>query len=107
MPYPSRKVHPVLPEFDGTATSRGQTPEQRQRLREFVATEYRGGRSLRELAELTGRTQTAVRRALDESGVPRRRVGAPQVNAPTRTPDISLERTRRLGEEHLEPLQHR
>ncbi len=56
MPYPSRPVHQVLAEFEGTATSRGQSPEQRSRLREFVVVEYQRGRSLRELAELTGRT---------------------------------------------------
>lgn len=72
MPYPSRKVYDVLPEFEGTATTSGQTPEQRRLLREFVATAYQQGRSLRELAELTGRTQTAVRRAFEEAGVPRR-----------------------------------
>lgn len=33
MPYLNRKVREVLAEFEGTATSRGQTPEQRQRLR--------------------------------------------------------------------------
>lgn len=83
MPYLNRKVREVLAEFEGTATSRGQTPEQRQRLRlrlrEFVAAEYRRGRSLRELGKRTGRTLTAVRRALDEAGVPRRGRGEPQV----------------------------
>jgi hypothetical protein len=39
MPYPSRKVHEVLPEFEATATPRGQTSEQRRRLREYVAAE--------------------------------------------------------------------
>jgi hypothetical protein len=80
MPYPSRPTHKVLPEFKDTATPRGQTPEQRARLREFVATHYLAGRSLRELAELTGRTQTAVRRALDETGVPRRGRGARRIS---------------------------
>lgn len=79
MPYPSRPTLTVLPEFEGTATPRGQTPQQRLRLRQFVAAEYERGRSLRELAELTGRTQTAVRRALDEAGVPRRGRGARRV----------------------------
>ncbi|WP_425460869.1 hypothetical protein [Lapillicoccus jejuensis] len=32
---------------------------------------------MRELAELTGRTQTAIRRALNEASVPRRGRGAP------------------------------
>lgn len=76
MPYPSRPVLAVLPEFAGTAGTRSQTPEQRRRLREFAAAEYARGRSLRQLAELTGRTQTAVRRALNEAGVQRRGRGA-------------------------------
>lgn len=75
MPYPGRKMHDVLPEFVSTNGTRP-TPEQRARLLKYVATEYRAGRSLRELAELTGRTQTAVRRALDASDVPRRSPGA-------------------------------
>lgn len=76
MPYHARPVLDVLPEFAGTNTPRGQTAEQRVRLIEYVATEYAAGRSLRELAELTGRSQTAVRRALDQSGVRRRGRGA-------------------------------
>ena len=64
MSYPSRPVLEVLPQFRGTASVR-QTAAQRRRLIEFVAVEYQRGRSLRELAEQTGRTQTAVRRALD------------------------------------------
>jgi hypothetical protein len=48
-------------------------------LREYVASQYRAGRSLRELGELTGRTQSAVRRALDEAGVQRRAPGAPRL----------------------------
>lgn len=77
MPYPSRPVLSVLPEFEGTAGTRSQTPQMRARLREFVARAYvNDGRSLRELAELTGRSQTAVRRALDEANVPRRGRGA-------------------------------
>ena len=81
MPYPSRPVLAVLPEFVGTAGTRSQTPEQRARLRDFVAAEYRRGRSLRELGELTGRSQTAVRRALDEAGVRRRGRGARAASA--------------------------
>ena len=46
----------------------------------FVAGEYERGRSLRELAELTGRTQTAVRRALYQAGVRRRGRGARPVS---------------------------
>ncbi|MHB8275652.1 MAG: helix-turn-helix domain-containing protein [Dermatophilaceae bacterium] len=75
MAYPSRPVLEVLPQFRGTALVR-QNTDQRRRLIEFVALEYQRGRSLRELAELTGRTQAAVRRALDQAGVARRGRGA-------------------------------
>lgn len=80
MPYPGRPVLQVLPQFVGTAGVRTQTPEQCARLLAFVAAEYERGRSLRELAELTGRTQTAVRRALDQAGVRRRGRGARPVS---------------------------
>lgn len=80
MSYPSRPPLEVLPQFRGTATVH-QTAAQRRRLIEFVAAEYPGGRSLRELAEQTGRTQTAVRRALDEAGVARRGRGAQPVKS--------------------------
>jgi predicted transcriptional regulator len=75
MSYPSRPVFEVLPQFRGTASVR-QTAAQRRRLIEFVAAEYQRGRSLRELAEQTGRTQTAVRGALDVAGVTRQGRGA-------------------------------
>lgn len=78
MAYPGRKVHPILPEFRNTAGTR-QSPEQRAQLLAFVTEQYRAGRSLRELAELTGRTQTAIRRALDQAGVRRRGAGAPMI----------------------------
>jgi hypothetical protein len=80
MPYPSRPVLETLPEFAGTNVVKP-TPEQRAALLKFVAEQYRSGRSLRELAELTGRTQTAVRRALDQAGVPRRSPGAYRATA--------------------------
>lgn len=83
MPYPSRRVHQVLPEFAGTATPRGQTNEQRAKLQAFVAREYLNGKSLRELGELTGRSQTAVRRALDQAGVRRRSAGAERIRPST------------------------
>lgn len=79
MPYPSRPALDVLPEFENSNHTRLQTSEQRARLREFIVEQYQAGRSLRELAELTGRSQTAVRRSLDEAGVPRRGRGARQV----------------------------
>ncbi|KRF45099.1 hypothetical protein ASH01_14345 [Terrabacter sp. Soil811] len=83
MPYPGRPVLNVLPEFVGTASTR-QTPEQRERLLTFCAGQYRAGRSIHELAELTGRTQSAVRRALDQAGVPRRGRGAARVPSSSR-----------------------
>lgn len=42
----------------------------------FIVGAYESGLSLRQIAELTDRTQTAVRRALDKHQVPRRPVGA-------------------------------
>ena len=73
--YPGRKVHDVLPQFAGTNVIKP-TAEQRAELLAFVAEEYPAGRSLRELAELTGRTRSATRRALDQAVVPRRGRGA-------------------------------
>ena len=61
MPYPSRPVLEPLEEFKGSATVR-QSPEQRARLLAFAAEQYVAGRSLRQIAELTDRTQTAIRR---------------------------------------------
>lgn len=83
MPYPARPVLNVLPQFVGTSGVR-QTPGQRQQLLEFVAREYAAGRSLRQLAELTGRSQTAIRRALEQGGVSTRGAGAPLVDEPKR-----------------------
>ena len=80
MVYPGRPVLETLERFAGTAGTR-QTPEQREVLLAFVAEQYQSGRSLREIAELTGRTQTAVRRALDQAGVPRRPRGAYRASA--------------------------
>ncbi len=71
----------MLEQFRDTASVR-QTSAQRRQLIEFVAAAYQQGRSLRELAEFTGRTQTAVRRALDKAGVARLGRGAQPV-APT------------------------
>ncbi|GEM_PF-5815339 len=59
MPYPSRPVLEALPEFQGTATVR-QSAEQRERLVAFSAEQYRAGRSLRQIAELTDRSQTVL-----------------------------------------------
>lgn len=81
MPYPMRKLLDPLPRFTASSGPR-QTSAQRAELIEFVAAEYEAGRSLREIAELTARTQTAVRRALDQAGVARRPSGAPRFQRP-------------------------
>lgn len=78
MAYPSRPTLETLPEFLGTDSTR-QTPGQRRHLIEFVRNEYDRGRSLRELGELTGRTQTAIRRAAEQGGVRLRPPGAPEL----------------------------
>lgn len=83
MAYPSRPTLVLLPQFRGTATVR-QTRDQREALLAFVDEHYRAGRSLRELCELTGRSTTAVRRALDQAGTPRRGRGAETINRRSR-----------------------
>lgn len=77
--YPGRATLRMLPEFEGSAGIR-QTSEQRAALLAFVAKEYTADRSIHELAELIGRTHTAVRRALDQAGVVRRQRGAPPLS---------------------------
>ncbi|TFF12441.1 MULTISPECIES: helix-turn-helix domain-containing protein [Cellulosimicrobium] len=79
MVYPSRPVLEVLPQFRDDAKHRD-IPVERNRLDRFVAEQYTAGRSLREIGELTGRTQTAVRRSLDRTGTPRRGRGARRVS---------------------------
>lgn len=59
MTYPAKPRLKPLAEFAGTACRRP-TPQQRARLLEFVATEYQAGRSIHQLAELTGRTQAVL-----------------------------------------------
>ncbi|WP_242654216.1 helix-turn-helix domain-containing protein [Klenkia soli] len=49
------------------------------RVERFVLEQYAAGRSLRELAELTDRSFSAVRKILDRHGVRRRPVGAAAV----------------------------
>lgn len=88
MAYPSRPSLPVLPEFVGTATTR-QTSEQRAALLEFASREYAAGRSLRQIAEMTGRTQSAIRRALDQAGVERRGPGALPVSLTERPSSVT------------------
>ncbi|MEE6295223.1 helix-turn-helix domain-containing protein [Georgenia wangjunii] len=75
MPYPSRPVLEPLAPFKYDLKN-GYNHFQRDRFDAFVAEQYTAGLSLRQVAELTGRTQTAVRRSLDRTGVPRRGRGA-------------------------------
>ena len=81
VPNPARPVLEPLPQFAGSNTVRP-TPAQRAELLAFAAAAYAEGRSLREIAELTGRTQSAVRRALDQAGVARRGRGAYPARGP-------------------------
>ncbi len=77
MPYPPRRQLRPLPEFTGTArTGNPAAGDVQARLEAFVVKHYQAGRSLREIAELTDRSQTAVRRVLDKYQVPRRGRGA-------------------------------
>lgn len=77
MPYPPRPQLRALPEFAGTArTGTVHSLELQARLEQFVVDQYVAGRSLREIAELVDRTQTAVRRVLDKRRIPRRPSGA-------------------------------
>lgn len=80
MSYPGKPVPDPLPQFRGTALVR-QTPEQREALIEFVAQEYQAGKSLRDLAALTDRSQTAIRRALAQAGLSPRQPGAPTIRS--------------------------
>lgn len=64
--------------FTGTASPRPDPAVQGQ-VERFLVDEYIAGRSLRELAELTDRSVTAVRKALDRHGIRRRTVGAPRL----------------------------
>ncbi|MFQ1002625.1 helix-turn-helix domain-containing protein [Modestobacter sp. SSW1-42] len=75
MPYPPRPQLRPLPEFAGTAVSRPD-PAVQARVESFVLEQYAGGRSLREIAELTDRSHSAVRNILDRHEVRRRGCGA-------------------------------
>lgn len=74
VPYPPRPQLQPRPEFAGTRDSAH--PQLQERLEAFIVTTYAEGRSLREVAELVDRSQTAVRKALDKHHVPRRPSGA-------------------------------
>lgn len=75
MPYPPRAQLRPLPEFAGTASPRPD-PVVQARVEAFVLEQYASGRSLREIAELTDRSFSAVRNILHKHGVVRREVGA-------------------------------
>jgi hypothetical protein len=56
--------------------SRGPDVVVQARVERFIVEQYTAGRSLRELAELTDRSFSALRNILDKHGVRRRAVGA-------------------------------
>jgi hypothetical protein len=76
MPYLPRPQLRPLTEFVGNAVPRPD-PAVQARFERFVQEQYAAGRSLRELAELTDRSFSAVRNMLDRHGVRRRASGAP------------------------------
>jgi hypothetical protein len=75
VPYPPRPQLRPLPDFAGTALPRPD-PAVQARVERFVLDGCSAGRSLRELAELTDRSHSAVRNVLDKHGVRRRPTGA-------------------------------
>lgn len=75
MPYPPWPQLRPLPEFVGTAVPRPD-PVVQARVEAFVLEQYAAGRSLREIAELTDRSFSAVRNILGKHGVCRRGSGA-------------------------------
>ncbi|MGX5653679.1 helix-turn-helix domain-containing protein [Geodermatophilus nigrescens] len=78
MPYPPRPPLSALPEFAGTALPHP-NPAVQRRVESFVVEQYRAGRSLREIAELTDRSFSAVRNILHKHGVGRRGPGAGRI----------------------------
>ena len=79
MPYPPRPQRRPLPEFVGTAVPRPD-PAVQARVERFVLEQYAAGRSLREIAELTDRSFSAVRNILGKHGVRRRATGAVSIS---------------------------
>ncbi|MGY1829049.1 helix-turn-helix domain-containing protein [Geodermatophilus sp. SYSU D01180] len=57
-------------------------------MERYVVDQYAAGRSLRELAELTDRSFSAVRKILDRHGVRRRGVGAARLTAEPPPPSL-------------------
>jgi hypothetical protein len=80
MPYPPRPQLRPLPEFAGTASSRPDLAVQ-ARVEHFVVVQNGEWRSLREIAELTDRSFSAVRNILQKHGVVRRETGAAVMSA--------------------------
>jgi hypothetical protein len=79
--YPPRPQLRPLPEFAGTASPRPD-PATQARVEAFIIEQYDAGRSLRELAELTDRSFSAVRNILTRHGVRRRGSGAGVIGEP-------------------------
>jgi hypothetical protein len=75
VPYPTRPHLRPLPEFRGTASPRPDRAVQ-ARVEAFIVEQYQAGRSLRQLAELTDRSFSAVRNILTRRSVHRRSSGA-------------------------------
>ncbi|MGY1832607.1 helix-turn-helix domain-containing protein [Geodermatophilus sp. SYSU D01180] len=86
VPYPPRPLLRPLPEFAGSAHPRPDLALQRS-VEDYIRREYAAGRSLRELAELTDRSHSAIRNILDKHGVRRRGVGAMRSGPPDLSPE--------------------
>lgn len=82
VPDPIRPQLRPLPELTGTASPRPDPPVQ-ARVEAFIVAGYAAGRSLRELAELTDRSFSAVRNVLTRHGVQRRGAGAAVLREPS------------------------
>jgi hypothetical protein len=78
---PGPRLRP-LPEFSGTAKPRPD-PTLQARVEAFIVEQYAAGRSLRQLAELTDRSFSAVRNILSKHGVHRRGSGAESLRGPS------------------------
>jgi hypothetical protein len=81
VPYPPRPHLRPRPEFAGSASPRP-NQEVQARVEAFIVEQYAAGRSLRQLAELTDRSFSAVRNILNRRGVHRRGAGAAALGEP-------------------------
>jgi hypothetical protein len=75
MPYPPRPHLRPLPEFRDSASPRPD-PAVQARVEAFIVEQYQAGQSLRQLAELTDRSFSAVRNIPTRRRVQRRSSGA-------------------------------